>query len=100
MTLLALGARAADDPLSPGDHQLNVSGLTLRYAVAGRGPVALVPAPGSGPSVQYMSSGRQPLESSVTMVYVDPRGTGRSDARRPGDVSWATLVAELEAVRG
>jgi pimeloyl-ACP methyl ester carboxylesterase len=94
----ALGARASG-PLAPGDHQVTVHGLKLAYSVAGRGPVALVPAPAWGPSVQYLVSGLQPMEQWFTMVYVDPRGTGRSEAPPPGDVSWATLVADLEALR-
>lgn len=97
--LAALGARAADTPLSPGEHQITANGLTLAYTVAGKGPVALVPAPGWGPSSQYLALGLKPMEQWFTMVYVDPRGTGRSQAPAPGDVSWAMLVSDLEAVR-
>ncbi|MGY0021474.1 alpha/beta fold hydrolase [Streptomyces sp. YJ-C3] len=63
-------------PLSPGTHSVTVGGITQRYHVHGTGPVCLVHSGGPGILWDYM---RMPLlEQHLTMVYVEPIGTGAS----------------------
>jgi proline iminopeptidase len=75
-------------PLSAGAHDLDIGDVTLRYTVAGRGPVCLVYPGGPGVSPHYL---RLPaVEEQVTAVYLDPAGTGGS-GRRPDHPHGYTL---------
>src|SRR3954466_9874006 len=69
-------ATSREDLLSPGAHQLMVDGLNQRYHVHGSGPVCLA-VPG-GPGVAWESLRAPALEEFLTMVYVEPLGTGGS----------------------
>jgi proline iminopeptidase len=61
---------------APGTHCLTVDGVVQRYHVHGTGPLCIVHPGGPGLSWGYL---RLPdLESSNTMVYVEPIGTGES----------------------
>ncbi|XHM65694.1 alpha/beta fold hydrolase [Streptomyces nigra] len=62
--------------LAPGPHEVVVDGLTQRYHVHGSGPICLA-IPG-GPGVAWDSLRAPALEASLTMVYVEPLGTGGS----------------------
>ncbi|PZG19563.1 alpha/beta fold hydrolase [Nonomuraea aridisoli] len=64
------------DMLSPGAHDVVVDGLTQRYHVHGSGPVC-VAMPG-GPGVGWESLRMPATEELLTMVYVEPLGTGGS----------------------
>jgi len=62
--------------LTPGSHQVQIDGVRQVYHVAGTGPVCLVHSGGPGMSWEYL---RMPaLESHLTMVYLEPVGTGAS----------------------
>ncbi|MGW0521158.1 alpha/beta fold hydrolase [Crossiella sp. NPDC003009] len=64
------------DVLSPGTHTIEIGGIRQRYHVAGVGPVCLVHSGGPGIHWEYL---RMPeLERHLTMVYLEPVGTGRS----------------------
>ncbi|MFC9330149.1 alpha/beta fold hydrolase [Kitasatospora sp. NPDC057015] len=64
------------DLLSPGAHDVLLDGLTQRYHVYGSGPVCLAVPGGPGVTWDYL---RAPgLEEFLTMVYVEPLGTGGS----------------------
>ncbi|MEV7149198.1 alpha/beta hydrolase [Streptomyces sp. NPDC093084] len=75
--------RATEDPsspLSPGTHTISVrhgsADVDVRYHVAGTGPVCLAHSGGPGIGWDYL---RMPdLEDFLTMVYVEPVGTGDS----------------------
>src|SRR5262245_46549366 len=79
------GARAADaalppapdaapTPLSPGAHVVVSAGVEVRYHVAGQGPVCIVQPGGPGLLWTYL---RMPeVERQLTLVYVEPAGTG------------------------
>ncbi|MFK0127036.1 alpha/beta fold hydrolase [Streptomyces nigra] len=94
------GADSAD-PLSPGTHTFTVRhGGTLveqRYHVAGRGPVCVAHSGGPGIGWEYL---RMPdLERRMTMVYVEPVGTGASGRLAdPRDYTIATYCHFLHAV--
>jgi proline-specific peptidase len=62
--------------LTPGSHEMQIDGVRQVYHVAGTGPVCLVHSGGPGMSWEYL---RMPaLESHLTMVYLEPVGTGAS----------------------
>ncbi|WUH88961.1 alpha/beta hydrolase [Streptomyces sp. NBC_00433] len=62
--------------LSPGAHEVEVDDLGQRYHVYGSGPVCLA-VPG-GPGVSWESLRAPALETFLTMVYVEPLGSGGS----------------------
>jgi proline iminopeptidase len=73
-----------------------VDGVRQVYRVAGRGPVCLVHSGGPGVHPQYL---RMPgLESRLTLVYVDPVGSGDSDLLPDGDYSMSRYGRFAEAV--
>ncbi|MEU4533609.1 alpha/beta hydrolase [Streptosporangium sp. NPDC023825] len=64
------------NPLSPGTHTVDLNGIVQRYHVHGTGPVCLAHSGGPGVFWEYM---RMPaVERHLTMVYVEPIGTGGS----------------------
>jgi pimeloyl-ACP methyl ester carboxylesterase len=64
------------DPFSPGAHSFRLGGITQRYHVYGNGPVCVAHPGGPGLFWDYL---RMPaLEKYLTMVYVEPIGTGES----------------------
>lgn len=66
--------------LEPGAHVLSVNGMAQSYHVAGSGPVCIVHPGGPGAKWSYM---RMPLlEASITMIYLEPIGTGASGRLR------------------
>src|SRR5215813_5393486 len=79
-------------------HARSDDGTDVVYHVAGRGPVAIVHAGGPGLGWRYA---RMPLlEDHLTMVYIEPIGTGHSG--RLADPDGYTLHAyssSIEAVR-
>ena len=67
---------AAADPLSEGTHSLETQGIVLRYHVYGTGPVCVAHSGGPGITWDYL---RAPaLEAHLTMVYLEPVGSGGS----------------------
>lgn len=67
---------ATEGPLSPGAHTVELEGIRQSYHVAGTGPVCLAHPGGPGFTWNYL---RAPLlEEHLTMVYVEPIGTGGS----------------------
>ena len=62
--------------LSQGTYSFTVGGITQRYHIHGSGPVCVAHSGGPGIFWEYM---RMPvLEEHLTMVYVEPIGTGES----------------------
>lgn len=62
--------------LSQGTHSITIDGVRQVFHVAGTGPVCLVHPGGPGFGWEYM---RMPaLEQHLTMVYLEPIGTGDS----------------------
>lgn len=85
--------------LDQGEFTAQIDGLNLWYKISGKGPVCILPTPGWGPSSDLYFLKLKPLESMFTMVYLDTRGSGRSE--RPGPKSYAMkdFVADLEGLR-
>lgn len=64
------------EQLRSGTHELDVNGLVQRYHVFGDGPVCVAYPAGPGVFWEYL---RMPaLERHLTMVYIEPLGTGAS----------------------
>lgn len=88
--------------LATGEHQAVVNGVRLWYRVAGlSGGVPVVflhGGPGQG-SQSFASIAGPALERSSRMVYLDQRGSGRSERPWNDAYSIALLVEDLEALR-
>lgn len=85
---------AIPDTLSQGTHSTTVDGVRQVYHVAGTGPVCLVHPGGPGFGWEYM---RLPaLEQHLTMVYLEPIGTGDSghlsDPRKYQIDTWMAFI--------
>ena len=106
LALFALcGAPAAAEstaPLSPGAHNEVINGVRLWYRVAGRGrgtPVVFLHGgPGQG-SQTFARFAGPPLEGSQRMVYLDQRGSGRSEKHWAKQYSLELMVDDLEQLR-
>jgi pimeloyl-ACP methyl ester carboxylesterase len=84
-------------PLRPGAHAVDVAGISQRYHVAGTGPVCVVHPGGPGVGWEYL---RMPdLERALTLVYLEPVGTGESGRLPdPRDYNVPTYLRFLHAV--
>lgn len=105
LVLLACPAAAragAEAPLAPGAHHAVVNDVRLWYRVAGREEgtpvVFLHGGPGQG-SQTFAGYAGPALEQRLRMVYLDQRGSGRSE--RPWDDAYSLglLVDDLERLR-
>lgn len=94
--------RQQANALASGEHYVNIRGVRLRYLVRGRGPVLVVQPGGAGwggDVTAYVETLR-PLEKSSKVVYLDPRGIGRSERlNNPSDYSISEYAEDLEALR-
>jgi proline iminopeptidase len=83
-----------------GEFSVELNDLKLWYKASGTGPVCLMPTPAWGPSSDLYFRTLQPLEKIFTVVYLDSRGTGRSERAKTGnEYTWEHLVADLDALR-
>jgi proline iminopeptidase len=74
--------------------------LSLWYRVAGRGPTLLVPTPGWGASVDMYMKSLKPLEQKFSLIYLDTRGAGRSEAPATASgYAFANFIYDLETLR-
>lgn len=93
---------ASRQPLAPGAHDTIINGVRLWYRVAGRADgipvVFLHGGPGEGSQSFALIAGPY-LERKLRMVYLDQRGSGRSE--RPWDKAYSLslLVDDLENLR-
>ncbi len=88
--------------LSQGEHYVTVRGVRLWYLVRGHGPVLLFQPGGAGwggDATPYIETLR-PLEQRNTVVYLEPRGIGRSERLHDsGGYSMEEYVQDIEAIR-
>ena len=86
--------------LDQGEFTAELNGLRLWYKVSGRGPACLFPSPGWGPSSDLYFNTLKGLEEHFTVVYLDSRGSGRSEAPpEPTGYRYDDFAADLEALR-
>ncbi|MFB4284722.1 MULTISPECIES: alpha/beta fold hydrolase [unclassified Nonomuraea] len=84
-------------PLLPGTHTVSIQGVLQRYHVTGSGPLCLVHPGGPGLGWEYL---RMPeLEQHLTLLYLEPIGTGGSGhLPRPQDYRIDTYAHFLHGV--
>ena len=73
-----------------------VAGAELFYTTRGRGPACIVLS--SIGTVPYERMMPAQLDDRLQLVFVDPRGAGRSTGN-PSDLTFAVLAEDLDAVR-
>jgi proline iminopeptidase len=102
---LCATAHAADKPaMQPGEHQTVVGDVRLWYKVAGHGAKGAPPllflhgGPGYN-SYSFEAQAGAALEKKLQVIYLDQRGSGRSERPWRGEYSIAALVDDIEALR-
>lgn len=90
--------RAKTPELATGDHWAVIGGKKLKYHVAGCGPVCIVQPGGPGLDWSYM---RLPdVEKFLTLVYLQPVGSGDSDRlTNPTDYTKRRFAEDIEGLR-
>ncbi|HEX6909256.1 MAG TPA: alpha/beta hydrolase [Longimicrobium sp.] len=90
--------------LREGPHDVVINGVRLWYRVAGTAPADAPPVvflhggPGQG-SQSFAALAGPRLEPSLRMVYLDQRGSGRSERPWNGAYSVDLLVEDVEGLR-
>ncbi len=90
--------------LTVGEHQAVENGVTLWYKVAGQVAPGQAPVlflhggPGYNSYSFEHTIGKQ-LETHIQMIYLDERGSGRSERPADADYSMSSLIADVEALR-
>src|SRR5438270_3038605 len=88
----------------PGEHDVVLNGVRLWYRIAGtptsNTPPVLFLHGGPGYNSYSFAHIEGPLlEKTVRMIYLDQRGSGRSERPWTRDYKMQTLVADIEALR-
>ncbi|MFX0210438.1 MAG: alpha/beta fold hydrolase, partial [Candidatus Hodarchaeota archaeon] len=90
------------EKLSLGEHYVNIRGVKLWYYIQGNGPILLLQPGGAGwggDTTPYIETFK-PLEEFRTMVYLEPRGIGRSQRlNEPTAYSLEEYVEDIESLR-
>jgi proline iminopeptidase len=100
--LAAPAAAQTPPPLAPGEHNVVINGVRLWYRVAGQPqgtPVLFLhggPGQGSEPFSRFAGP---PLERDNRMIYLDQRGSGRSEKHWKKEYSLDLMVDDLEKLR-
>ncbi|MBN2213058.1 MAG: alpha/beta hydrolase [Bacteroidales bacterium] len=85
--------------ISNGEFITRINGLKLWYKVSGNGPVCIMPSEGWGPGSDIYSESLKELEKIFTMVYLDTRGSGRSEDPEMEQYTLANFVSDIEGIR-
>ncbi|UTW66001.1 alpha/beta hydrolase [bacterium SCSIO 12643] len=98
--LLLLGIYACNnDPLlQSGNFHTQIDSLDIHYVIKGIGPAMFVGHLNSG-KIGYEKTLSE-LEDQFTMIYYDPRGTGKSEApKHVTDYEYDHLIQEIDLLR-
>jgi proline iminopeptidase len=79
-----------------GRYIAEINGVKLGYTLVGRGPPLIVVAPGWGIGSHYLQRGLLPLAVRFTLIFLDPRGSGRSG--RPANNAAMSSAAMAEDI--
>jgi proline iminopeptidase len=88
--------------MQPGEHQTVVDGLRLWYKVAGQGAGTPLLFLHGGPgynSYSFEAQAGRALDGSLKMIYLDQRGSGRSERPWTGVYTIPAMVEDIEALR-
>ncbi len=85
--------------IDAGAFFIENNGVKIWYKVSGNGPVCILPTPGWGPGSELYYKSMDKLEEIFTMVYIDIRGTGKSDRPTIEQYTTSNILSDLEAVR-
>ncbi|MGX7666748.1 alpha/beta fold hydrolase [Flavobacterium pedocola] len=84
--------------LKKGDYFETIGGLKISYSIRGKGPIMIAGHLNSG-KIGYQTTLKR-LEDKFTMVYYDPRGTGKSQTPNSLDgYKQDSVVYEIENLR-
>ena len=95
-------AQAGNPAMQAGEHQTVVNGVRLWYKVAGHGAGAPLLFLHGGPgynSYSFEAQAGKALEGKLRMIYLDQRGSGRSERPWTGAYSVPIMVEDIEALR-
>lgn len=81
-------SKVSGEYLDSGNHDAELNGVKFWYSKVGHGPLLIVQAPGWGVGSEYLRNGLAPLADHFTLVFYDPRGSGRSS--EPSDSKSTT----------
>ena len=90
---------AKDTQIANGEFSAQINDLNLWYKISGDGPVCILPTPGWGPSSELYFLNLTPLEKLFTMVYLDTRGSGRSERPELDEYTMSNFAADIEGIR-
>lgn len=82
-----------------GEFTVKVNGLKIWYKVSGKGPVCIFPTPGWGPSSDMYFNSLKELEDTFTMIYIDTRGSGRSEKPELEKYTTENFISDIDGVR-
>jgi proline iminopeptidase len=91
--------------MQPGEHQAIVNGVRLWYKVAGQdtgksgAPLLFLHGGPGYNSYSFEVQAGDALESRLKMIYLDQRGSGRSERPWTGAYSMPAMVEDIEALR-
>jgi proline iminopeptidase len=88
--------------MQAGEHQTVVNGVRLWYKVAGQGAGTPLLFLHGGPgynSYSFEAQAGKALEGKLRMIYLDQRGSGRSERPWTGAYSMPIMVEDIEALR-
>jgi proline iminopeptidase len=100
----AASSTGATSAMQAGAHQAVVNDLRLWYKVAGRAAAGTPPllflhgGPGYN-SYSFEAQAGKALENSLQLIYLDQRGSGRSERPWTGAYSIPAMVEDIEALR-
>jgi pimeloyl-ACP methyl ester carboxylesterase len=86
--------------LRNGTFKARVNNVEISYTVSGAGPVIFVQGVGWGPDSRLYRNTLKFLETSYTLVYIDPRGTCEAaPIADAGQLTSDLMADDLEALR-
>lgn len=96
--IILLCANCQNQEIKNGNYYEQIGTLKLNYTIKGKGPVMIVGHPNSG-KIGYELT-LKPLEKYFTMVYYEPRGTGKSQAPETlEEYNSEFIVKEIDDLR-
>ena len=98
----AQAASSLNGAMQPGEHQAVVNDVRLWYKVAGQASGTPLLFLHGGPgynSYSFEAQGGKALEGKLRMIYLDQRGSGRSERPWTGAYTIPAMVEDIEALR-